>query len=71
MFDILDTVVVLKSSDISFNFDKPNMEPDLKQINVISMNAVCGKAPGVHVVKDLKWILILVVGTRQHNMVRC
>ena len=60
---------VLKSSDISFYFEEPNMEPDLKQMNIISMNAVCGKAPGVHVVKDLKWILILVLGTRQHNMV--
>ena len=30
MFDILDTVVVLKSSDISFYFDEPNREPDFK-----------------------------------------
>ena len=32
MFDILDNIFVLKSSDISFYFDKPNMEPDLKQM---------------------------------------
>ena len=43
MFDILDNVSV-----------RLPCEPDLKQMNIISMNAVCGKAPGVHVVKDLK-----------------
>ena len=35
MFDILDNMFVLKSSDISFYFDEPNMGPDLKQINII------------------------------------
>ena len=44
MFDILDTVVVLKSSDISFYFDEPNREPDLKQIHIILINAVYGKS---------------------------
>ena len=30
------------------------MEPDLKQINIIVINAVYGEANGVHVVKDFK-----------------
>ena len=70
MFDIF----VLKSSDISFYFDKPNMEPDLKQINIILINAVLWEElTGVHVVKDFKVNIdpCVVLGTRQHNMVRC
>ena len=64
MFDIF----VLKSSDISFYFDKPNMGPDLKQINIIFMSM--GRATGVHVVKDFKVNIdpCVVLGTRQHNM---
>ena len=29
---------------MSFYFDEPDMEPDLKQINIIFINAVYGKS---------------------------
>ena len=44
MFDILDNIFVLKSSYISFYFDKPNMWPDLKHIHIILINVVYGKS---------------------------